>query len=351
MKNENRPDLHQTTFIWILSLLSFFISSCGGQTLPVPAPEKPRHHRTGLSETELKKAANSPVPTSMVRNVRKAKNGDILIASYVGVYRYDGKTFTNLTKDIGWPTFWDVLEDKNGNLWMASQDSGLYSYDGKSFRLYSNTVGQAGSSALHLYEDRTGNIWAGSIMYDGASIRNLGKKDGFPNNNIRLLLEDNTGKQWFGAQGEDLFVFDGKTYTVLKNSTGNPFKNVWSVIQDQKGLIWFGDNEGLWRYDGNIFTHVSKKGAYGIIQDKKGNLWTTGLITPPDPKERWSLTRYDQQSLYSKNPTATEITSSSPALLGLVEADDGSIWFGSMTGVYRYDGTTITDFKVDFPPQ
>ena len=33
------------------------------------------------------------------------------------------------------------------------------------------------------------------------------------------------------------------------------------------------------------------------------------------------------------------------AFLGLLEANDGSIWFGSMKGVYRYDGKTITDFK------
>ena len=34
-----------------------------------------------------------------------------------------------------------------------------------------------------------------------------------------------------------------------------------------------------------------------------------------------------------------------PGLLGLLEANDGSIWFGSYTGVYRYDGKTITDFR------
>ncbi|WP_235985661.1 YceI family protein [Spirosoma utsteinense] len=35
---------------------------------------------------------------------------------------------------------------------------------------------------------------------------------------------------------------------------------------------------------------------------------------------------------------------SGKAFLGLLEATDGSIWFGDATGVYRYDGKTITDF-------
>lgn len=29
----------------------------------------------------------------------------------------------------------------------------------------------------------------------------------------------------------------------------------------------------------------------------------------------------------------------------ILEATDGSIWFGALDGVYRYDGNTITDFK------
>ena len=31
--------------------------------------------------------------------------------------------------------------------------------------------------------------------------------------------------------------------------------------------------------------------------------------------------------------------------LGILEVNDGSIWFGSLSGVYSYDGKTITDFK------
>jgi len=34
--------------------------------------------------------------------------------------------------------------------------------------------------------------------------------------------------------------------------------------------------------------------------------------------------------------------------LGILETSDGSIWFGALgpeSGVYRYDGKTVTDFK------
>ena len=340
---------------YIFGLLFIFIlgTSCGQNQTNVPQDNRKR----GYSESQLKEADTTKVPMSMVRNVRQAKNGDILIASYLGVFRYNGTSFTNLTSKIisaRFASFWDVLEDRKGNLWFASQDSGVYCYNGKSFQHFTTKDGLASNMALHIYEDRAGNIWFGASRYDarlndgvgqGKSFRNFTTKDGFPSNSIRLLLEDKTGKLWFGAQGEDMFVYDGKTFTVLKNKDGKAFNNVWSIIEDKKGNIWFGA-DGLWRYDGRTFTKVSQRDAYGIIEDKKGNIWTTGGVKP---NGGWALSRYDQKSLYNKNPTVNEIMLiKEGALLGILEANDGSIWFGALGpegGVYRYDGKTITNFK------
>jgi ligand-binding sensor domain-containing protein len=124
-------------------------------------------------------------------------------------------------------------------------------------------------------------------------------------------MEGKTGKLWFGSKSENMFVYDGKTFTVLKNKDGKAFENVWS-----------------------------------IIEDKKGNIWTTGADEPPRIGQVWSLSRYDAKSLYNKIPTVTEIKSGRiMEFLAILEANDGSIWYGSAPGVYRYDGKTITDFK------
>jgi len=332
-------------------LFIFILHTSFGQSQTSVPKQNNRIHQSGLYESQLKEAAASKVPMSMVRNVRQAKNGDILIASYIGVYRYDGTSFTNMTSTIEWPTFWDVLEDRKGNLWLASQDSGVYFQPAgqTGFKLFKAKDGTGISSALHIYEDRVGNIWFGASRYDGKSFRTFTTEDGFPSNNIRLLLEDKTGKLWFGGHGENMFVYDarlngevgqGKTFTVLKNKDGKTFNSVWSIIEDKKGNIWFGE-DGLWRYDGRTLIKVSQRGAYAIIEDKKGNIWTSSGK---------SILRYDEQSLSTINPTVKEIEVSggNTVLFGLLEANDGSIWIGSRGpsgGVYRYDGKTITDFK------
>lgn len=59
------------------------------------------------------------------------------------------------------------------------------------------------------------------------------------------------------------------------------------------------------------------------------------------------LLRYGQKSLYDKKPAVSEILSKEKMLCGILEAEDGSIWFGSLNGVYRYDGKAFTDFKTE----
>jgi ligand-binding sensor domain-containing protein len=344
--------------VYALFLMLIFCTSCGGQNKTnVP---KDNISKGNSSESQLKEnsagelavslAATSKVPISMVRNVKQARNGDILIASYLGVFRYDGTSFTNISREISSPrfsSFWDLLEDRKGNLWFGTRDSGVYYLPAgqTSFQHFTTKDGLSSNSAIHIYEDKAGNIWFGASRYDGKSFRNFTTEDGFPSNSIRLLLEDKTGKLWFGAQLENMFVYDGKTFAVLKNKDGKAFNNVWSIIEDKNGNIWFGDVDGLWRYDGSTFTKVSQRGAYAIIEDKKGNIWTTGEVNP----DVWALSRYDAKSLYDKMPTVTEIKSGGRmAFLGLLEANDGSIWFGSggpESGVYRYDGKTITNFR------
>jgi ligand-binding sensor domain-containing protein len=338
--------------IYTLFLVFVFHTSCGGQNQTNPPQDNFSKEHNGISESQLKELATSKVPMGQVRNVKQDRNGNILIAAtWGGVFRYDGKSFTNLTSSkIGLHRFWDVLEDRRGNLWFATTDSGVYNYNGKSFQHFTTREGLANNAVMCIYEDKAGIIWFGTggggvSRYDGKSFRNFTTEDGLSNNDLTTIMEDKTGKLWFGTRGE-AFVYDGKTFTTLIHE-GKAFNNVWSIIEDKKGNIWFGVNggraNGLWRYDGSVFTKVSQRGVYAVIEDKKGNIWTTGEVNPVGGV--WALSRYDQKSLYNKTPTVTEIISGPPAFLGILEANDGSIWFGSAGWVHRYDGKTITVFK------
>ena len=71
--------------LFALFLMPVFHSSCGQNQANVPE-DNIKSSRGPYSESQLKEAATSKVPMSMVRNVKQDRNGNILIASYLGVF-------------------------------------------------------------------------------------------------------------------------------------------------------------------------------------------------------------------------------------------------------------------------
>lgn len=330
--------------IYILFSMSVFYASAKGQNKTDAG--------TDTIRAETKEVTTSHGPSRMVRTIRQDRNGNIWLASPEGIIRYDGKSFTNITSKEISARFFSVLEDRKGNFWFASIGSGVFYYDGKSFRNYTTKDGLANDQVPFIYEDKTGDTWFGTVSgasrYDGKSFRNYKMNEQSPDSNVwakydndvNSIIEDKTGKLWFGTRGK-AYIYNGKTFTILTHD-GKTFWNVRTIIQDKNGNIWLGGDDGLWRYDGRTFFSLTQNFVGYIYEDKKGNIWTTSKNANDD---RWALSRYDEKSLFEKKPAVTEIMSQSGMLLGILEANDGSIWFGSGGGVYRYDGNTTTDFK------
>ncbi len=335
---------------------------------------------------ETKTVSTSEAPKGIVRTIKQDSKGTIWVTSWEGVYKYDGKTFTNVTSKVSSARFFSILEDRKGNLWFGSVGSGVYYYDGKIFQNFTTKDGLAGDAVTNIYEDKNGTIWFGTgngvSRYDGkylltgqADFRNLKMKeapsdtatdsvyvgskpahtatdsvhvssyqnqipkDHWIYNDVNAVIEDNTGKFWLGTRGNAVF-YDGKTFTTITNN-GKPFTNVRTIIKDKKGNIWLGGNDGLWRYDGITFTNFTQNFVGYIHEDKKGNIWTS---SEKGGNQGWALSRYDGKTLSDKNPSVTTIANK-PMIFGILEDDKGNIWFGDLEGVHRYDGKAITDFK------
>ena len=335
--------------VYIL-LMSVFFNSCKEQTKTDLS--------TGNIKSQTKDVIPSNGPTTMVRNISQDRKGNIWLAAWKDIIRYDGKSFTNMTSKASSGNYWSVLEDRKGSFWFGTIGSGVYYYDGISFQNFTTREGLFNNEIGFIYEDKAGHIWfggnGGASRYDGNSFRNYmingdsmiedstGKT--FPDftrpaNEVNSIIEDKTGRFWFGTRG-NAFVYDGKAFTVFSRN-GKPFNNVRSIIEDRKGNIWLGGSDGLWRYDGSTFTNFTPNFVGYVYEDKKGNIWTTAL----NDDRIFALFRYDEGSLSDEKPMVTEVKSQPVMLLGILEDDKGNIWVGSGDGVFRYDGNSITDFK------
>ena len=170
---------------------------------------------------------------------------------------------------------------------------------------HSNNKYQAAADNVHCgLQDKAGNLWFGTTgdgvyRYDGKSFTNFTIKDGLDTNQILSILEDKSGNIWFGSRS-GICRFDGKTIAKIPVSTNShknyfpgassynisPAKNaVWSMMQDKNGTIWFGTDEGLYCYDGKIFTRfldnssiinksgLTLKSVQYMLEDTNGNIW------------------------------------------------------------------------------
>jgi ligand-binding sensor domain-containing protein len=330
--------------ICTLFLVFVFCTSCERQNKT--------DQQTDNAKSETREEVISYGPTSVVRTIKQDRKGNIWMTSWEGIFRYDGKSFTNITSKVSSARFFSLLEDRNGNFWFGTIGSGVFYYDGHTFQNFTTKEGLISNEIGCIYEDKAGNIWfggsGGASRYDGTSFRSYtingqvmdedrtGKS--FSERQpygVNSIIEDRTGKFWF-ATNVNTFIYDGKTFSVFANK-GKPFKNVGNIIEDKKGNIWLGGT----RYDGSTFTNFTSSSVLYVYEDRNGNIWTSS--SRPN-EQNWVLSRYEAKSLDNKEPTVTEIKPELGALFTILESYDGSIWLGA-DGVHRYDGKIFYDFK------
>lgn len=82
-----------------------------------------------------------------------------------------------LTKTQGTDQYQQVgcsLKDKSGNIWFGTTGEGVYRYDGKVFTQFTQKDGLCGNGIFFMIEDISGDIWFGSKrQYPVSMGRNL----------------------------------------------------------------------------------------------------------------------------------------------------------------------------------
>jgi ligand-binding sensor domain-containing protein len=348
---DNVMNRNKQTFLSLLWVIMFF-SSCNAQLKTILPNEneiistgQPKliHHSTNIGDN--------------VHGSLQDKKGNLwFITTGDGVYKYDGKSFSQFTtaNGLNGNMVYCILEDKEGKIWIGTV-AGVCLYDGKTFseiriplpenlppNKYQNTHG-----VFSIMQDKSGKLWFASIdgvyFYDGKTFTPFIVNEGVDglnssNNNMEYILEDKEGNLWFGGRvNKGVFRYDGKSLTNLKPNGDNW---AWPVLQDKNGNIWFSNWFGVYRYDGKSFKTFTKNDGLcndavtRIIEDKKGNLWFGGS---------GGICRYDGKSFMDFTTIDGLINSD---VWSILEDETGNIWVGTRnTGLYRFDGKIFTSFS------
>lgn len=87
--------------------------------------------------------------------------GHLWTGTLNGARRYDGKRFVDFTAAEGLidGRIEDIIEDREGTLWIGTWGGGVFRYDGRVFQNLNERHGLASDAVKGLVQDREGDIW------------------------------------------------------------------------------------------------------------------------------------------------------------------------------------------------
>lgn len=258
------------------------------------------------------------------------------------------------------------FKDNDGNLWFGTTGAGVYKYDGKLFIRYAETEGLTNTMVYSITQDLKGTIWVGTEngifslkenQFVSLEMPNSGVFNRKPQ--VYCVLGDKKGNVWFGTENQGLWRYSEKGFTNFRcadstwsevTGTQSPeYKQngfVQSLVEDRNGNIWINlFSAGLNYYDGKSFHQVkgehSKAHVFQMIEDRSGAIW---MATRVD-----GVCRFNGNAIESFTQKEGVLDN---AASSMVEAKDGTIWFGSFGkgggngkgsgGISRFDGKTVT---------
>lgn len=239
-----------------------------------------------------------------------------------------------------------LLEDRSGNLWVGTVGGGVAKFDGKRFTHFTEREGLCNNIVYYIIEDRAGNLWfanygSGISKYDGRCFTRFSVKDGLCSNNIIFIKEDSHGNIWFASLGGGVSRYDGKSFTNFSSLTGLGNDKVWSILEDQSGNLWFAtEGGGITRYDGSRYYRytvtegLASNNISCILEDHIGTIWFGTLES--------GVIKYDGKNF--TNFTVNEGLHSN-RIFCIHQDRSGNLWFGSNgNGLARFDGESFTHY-------
>jgi signal transduction histidine kinase/ligand-binding sensor domain-containing protein len=241
--------------------------------------------------------------------------------------------------------FTQVIEDREGSLWLGTEGHGLYRLHRQFVQVYSKEQGLQDSNIYPIYQDHTGAVWLGTwntglSRFEDGKFTNYTQADGLPNPLVTAIHEDRAGQIWIGTYKGLCIFLHGR----LQKAPGPtlPGDTVIQVIQqDKSGTLWFGTPRGLVKYSNGVAqTFTTRDGlatndVRAIVESPSGDLWIGGY---------GGLTRVHSGQF--TNPTQ-RYGSPSDSIRSLYEDSEGVLWIGTYdNGVARLKDGQLTRYSI-----
>ncbi|MCR5008278.1 MAG: response regulator [Oribacterium sp.] len=204
-----------------------------------------------VSYTTILYGAENGLPTSDANCVLCAADGRMWIGGYAGVIVYDGVTFERLDSSGGATSARTLFEDKDGRIWVGTNDNGIVVLHGNEETRYTYEDGLPADSIRSFSEDKEGNVFAGTtegIVYiDSAGKLHRLSHERLDEDIIEKLDADSNGRIYGLSAGGTIFSIDDCSVNNIYGSEELGFKTKISAIMSdpgKDGYVYIGTDNG-----------------------------------------------------------------------------------------------------------
>ena len=179
-----------------------------------------------------------------------------------GIYysAQEGNPFVRMS-EFGYGFIYDIAEDTQQRIWIATMGSGVWCYDLKEKRVrtftthYGDNTSLSSNSVSSITVDSRGDVWfatdrGGICRYNSErdDFTTFSKKEGLPDDVSYKILEDSLHNMWFGTN-KGLVRFNPttgavKVFTTDDGLLSNQY-NYKSALKGSDGTFYFGCIDGL----------------------------------------------------------------------------------------------------------
>ena len=318
------------------------------------------------------------------------RQGRIWMGNHFGaVGLWENGRFTPLP-GIATSNVFQVMEDREGNLWIATLDRGLYRLSRQVISVYRRPGGLQQANVIGpMWPDPTGSVWlssGGFTRLEGGRFQSFYRRgrshDPWDQVNVfSALYADADGSFWMGMWDGSVVHFRDERLQEEPSLSARIKGRLYVILRDRSGDLWFGGEQGLYRVHNNAVARFTTRDGLPdnvvnvIHEDGAGALWigtssglvrySAGSFTPVEglrglhitalyedkAEVLWVGTHDDGVFRFEYRPNGAKLTRYttvrglySNCAFQIVEDDLGFLWMTCDLGLYRVRKQELNDF-------
>nr|MDA3821970.1 hypothetical protein [Bacteroidales bacterium] len=245
------PKFFATTSILIDSKENFWFGTYHGGLFRYE-PEK--------DDTRMYDLIKLGMTSNWVSALYEDRYGDVWVGTWGGgvarIDKEDNFTVFDLRNGMPGSKIWQIMEDEEGNLIIATNEHGFCVFKGDYFVSYFEGDGLINSQVFAIEQTLDDKFWIGTNQGISIIEEKKGKSvvtdyERLQGERIKYITEDQNGSIWIGAEGQGLFTLhsNGDFRFEPRINSNVKLNIITGLAVDPDNNLWVGTLDGLLYYE------------------------------------------------------------------------------------------------------